>query len=422
MSLASAQAERRPHDDAQAPALRVLTLSTVFPNPHEPEHGAFIRSRMQAVAKLADVKVIAPLPALDYANPHGKWLAHHATVHRRQDGPIEVLHPRWTYPPFGTPLNGPSLFLRLYWPLARLRRSYAFDLIDAHFGFPDGVAAGMLARALGCPFQVTLRGNEVIFGESPWHRRVFASTFRRAARVIAVSEQLRRFAIDLGADPARTKTIPNGIDAALFYPRDRQACRAAHGIAPDAKVILSAGRLVESKGHHYIFRALKGMLARGQDAQLLIAGGPCREDRFDQQIGALIGELGIERNVRLLGQISREAMPELLSAADVLCLASFAEGWPNVIHEAHACGTPVVSTRVGGAPDMIPSSRYGYLVPVKDAEALESALSRALGEEWDRRAIAEWGRSRSWEQVAKEVVEQMSQIVAEVRQGTHVRN
>jgi teichuronic acid biosynthesis glycosyltransferase TuaC len=423
MSLSGAQEEvRNAGGSIAASRLRVLSLSTVFPNPNEWDHGTFVRSRLQAIANLAEVTVIAPVPVVDYSNPRRAWFENLRLPQQRQDGPVEVLHPRWLFPPFGTPLNGLCLFLRLWLPLARLRRRYRFDLIDAHFGYPEGLGAALLAAALGCPFQVTLRGSEPIFSRSRWRRRAIAWSLRKAAHVIAVSEELRGFAVSLGADPRRTSTVPNGIDAGFFCPRDRKASRAKYGIGDGTRVILSAGRLVEAKGHHYILRALRNLLDRGVDAELLIAGGPCREDRFEQTLRNLVQELGLQPKVRLLGHVSREGMADLFSAADIFCLGSFMEGWPNVIHEAQACGTPVVSTRVGGALDMIPSEEFGYLVPIKDAAAMEEALFRALGRTWDRQAISLWGRSRSWEQVAREVVDQMTQVVAEGQQGTHVRN
>ena len=401
-------------DRRQSPGpLKILTLSSVFPNPREPDHGTFIRYRMQAVSKLASVKVIAPVAAVDYSHPRGDWFGNRSLAAQRQDGAIEVLHPRWLFPPFGTPLNGVCMYLRLAGFAAQVRRRYPFDLLDVHFGFPDGQAAGMLARRLGCPFVLTLRGNEPIFGRSGAGRNAMSAAFRKASRVLAVSEELRRYAIELGVDPGRVRTVPNGIDAEFFYPRDRAACRSRHGIAPGARVILSAGRLVEAKGHHYIIRALRRMKDRGVDARLLLAGGPCREDRFEQEIRQTVRDLELEQEVVFLGHIAREQMVELMSAADVLCLASFAEGWPNVVHEAQACGAPVVATAVGGVPDMIPGEQYGYMVPVKDADALAAALQQALARSWDRKAISQWGRSRSWEQVAKEVVNQMHQAVAE---------
>lgn len=400
--------ERGPSD-----RLRVLTLSSVFPNPKEPDHGTFIRYRMQAVARLADVKVIAPLASVDYSDPRRQWFGNHRVPASRMDGPIEVMHPRWLFPPFGTPWNGRCLYWRLAGLMAKIRKQYAFDLLDVHFGFPDGLAGARLAARLGCPFVLTVRGNEPIFGRGAAHRRAMAEAFGQAARVLAVSEELRRYAIELGVDPARTRTVPNGIDAEFFYPRDRAACRERLGIAPGERVILSAGRLVEAKGHHLIIQALRQLGEQGIAARLLIAGGPCREDRFEQELRQTPARVGMEDHVTFLGHTPREQMVELMSAADVLCLASFAEGWPNVVHEAQACGAPVVATAVGGVPDMIPSEQFGYVVPAKNVEALGDALQKALSRPWDRKAISDWGRSRSWEQVAGEVVEAMRQAVAE---------
>jgi glycosyltransferase involved in cell wall biosynthesis len=106
----------------------------------------------------------------------------------------------------------------------------------------------------------------------------------------------------------------------------------------------------------------------------------------------------------------------LISAADVMCLATTREGWPNVVHEALACGTPVVATDVGGIPDMIPSEDHGMVVPVNDAAALRDALRKALAKFWDHAAISARARARSWDRVAAEVLEQMRQVLAEQAQ------
>jgi teichuronic acid biosynthesis glycosyltransferase TuaC len=87
----------------------------------------------------------------------------------------------------------------------------------------------------------------------------------------------------------------------------------------------------------------------------------------------------------------------------VFCLASDVEGWPNVVHEALSCGTPVVVTRVGAVPEMVPSDHLGRIVPVQDQPALVDALQHALLHVWNRDAIARWGRLRGWDRVADEV-------------------
>jgi glycosyltransferase involved in cell wall biosynthesis len=396
--------------------LKVLSLSTVFPNPADPNLGLFVRTRLQEVAAFRDeveVRVVAPVPVLDYGNYPGRLLRLGDAPSRRVDGPLEVLHPKWLYPPFFSAGNPWWLYLRLAPLLAALRPSFPFELIDAHFAFVEGAAAALLARHFDCPFLVTLRGNEPAHARHPLRARAIQYAVTRASRVIAVSEDLRRFAVAQGASPGRTRTVPNGIDAAIYHQRDRAACRRQHGLSADEPVILSAGYLIERKGHHLAVRALRAVRDQGIPARLLIAGGPGREGQFEPRIRAVIAELGLGEHVRMLGPVSQPVLAELMSAADVYCLPSHREGWPNVVHEAMGCGAPVVATNVGGIPQMIPSEEYGFVVPAGDQEALEQALLRALSKTWDRAAVSAHAQSRAWRQVAREVLAEMKAAVAE---------
>ena len=393
--------------------MKILSLSLVYPNPAEPGLGLFVRSRLQAMAESTAVKVIAPIPVIDYSDPKGKLLQSRTFPLSRWDGPIEVFHPRWVFPPNGTPLNVLCLAGRLLPLLRRIRRDFAFDLIDAHFGYPEGATAALLAAAFGVPFAITLRGNETMFAGFRYRRAVMRWAFRRARRVIAVSEDLRQFAIAQGAPEERTVTIPNGIDPDVFLPNDRELSRAKYGMAADRKVIVSAGELIEAKGHHLVAEALKGLLNEGYDAELVIVGSVGRGGlRFEETLRRRVLELGVTERVRFIGFVDRAGMAELLSAADVFCLASYTEGWPNVVNEALACGAPVVATHVGGVPSMVTSERYGFLVPPRDPNALRDALREALKRTWDRASISDWGRSRSWQQVAREVIDVMQSVVS----------
>jgi len=393
--------------------MKILSLSLVYPNPDEPGLGMFVRSRLQAIAETAEVKVIVPIPVVDYSNPKGKLLRSRSFPLSRWDGPIEVFHPRWLFPPTGTPLNVLCLAGRLLPLLRRIRRDFAFDLIDAHFGYPEGAAAALLAATSGVPFTITLRGSETMFAGYRYRCDAMRWAFRRAGRVIAVSEDLRQFAITHGVAEERTATIPNGIDRKTFFPRDRQAARVKHGLIPDRKVIVSAGELIEAKGHHVAAKGLRALLDEGMDAELLIVGATARGgSRFEETLRRTVAELGLTERVRFIGFVDRASMAELLSAADVFCLASYTEGCPNVVNEALACGAPVVATHVGGVPSMVTSERYGFMVPPRDVAALRDALREALSRPWDRCAISNWGRSRSWQQVAGEVIEAMQGIVS----------
>ncbi|MCC7237521.1 MAG: glycosyltransferase [Bryobacterales bacterium] len=393
--------------------LRAVTVTCSFPNPCEPGHSPFVRARLAEAARSVELKVVAPVPLIDYGNPRGNPWQSFSIPGRRLDQNMEVFHPRWFYPPFGTPINIPCLAARAALTLRSLRRGFDFDLIDSHFGYPDGAAAVLLGRWFRRPAVITLRGNEMIWGREAGPRRCLRWAFRHAAHIIAVSEELRQFALSLGADAGRCTTIPNGVDASIFYPRDREAGRREFGVDSGARLIVSAGGLGPMKGHQVTIEALAGLRASGLDAHLLIAGTANRDGRYEKEIAGLIAARGLEDRVRMLGRLEPPRLAALMSAADVFCLASFAEGWPNVVHEALACGTPVVGTAVGGIPEMTGRGERGLVVPANNVTELEQALAGALRRPWDRQAIAAWGQARSWGHVAGEVVQVFEQVARE---------
>lgn len=398
--------------------IRILSLSTVFPNPTEPGCGIFVSRRLEALASLPDgpeIKVLAPIQVMDYGNWRHRFWRARGVKRRRQQGPLDVRHLRWWYPPMRSILNPACLFVRVLPACLRLWWSgWRFDVIDAHFGHPEGVVAALLGMLFRRPFLITMRGNERDFSRiailRSWQRWAYA----RSARMIAVAEPLRRFAIGLGVPESNAVTIPNGVDGTLFRPLDRSACRAKLGIAPEAKVLLSVGYLVEPKGHHDIVRALARLRSAGRGApvELVIAGGAGREGDFEPVIRRIIAESGMADRTRMTGAVSPAELVEWMNAADLLCLASYSEGWPNVVLEALACGTPVIATDVGGVPEMITAPEYGIIVPPRDSGALDRALEEGFERRWDREKVAGWGGSRSWGQVAREV---WAQVRAAVR-------
>jgi teichuronic acid biosynthesis glycosyltransferase TuaC len=388
---------------------RILSLCCLYPNPLQPNQGIFVQRRLQHLAELADLRVVSPFAVVQYGNPPGKRLrvGERGCPPQRMDGVLQVAHPRWFYPPLSGSFIPFWLASQLYRTVARIHRDFPFEIIDTHFGFPDGIAGAMCSSALGIPFTMTLRGNEPKHSQSRLGRWLMGQALRRASAVFPVSERLRRFAISLGADPDRVRTIPNGVDGDTFYPRDRRACRVKHGFPLDTPLILSAGALVERKGHHRIIEALRHLAP----ARLAIAGGPGPEGQYENRLRGQVRDSGLESSVRFLGAVPPETLAEWMSAADVFCLASTNEGWPNVVHEALACGTPVVATDVGAIPEMLAGGHRGLVVPVNQLTLLTKALGEALGKDWNREAISAWGRARCWRQVAAEVYQAMQKIV-----------
>ena len=386
----------------------ILSFTTVFPNPAAPHAGVFVARRLERLAELEKVYVVAPVIWRDYRRGVAEQIPS-----RRRQGALEVFHPRWVHLPAGGALNALLLFAQSLPAVWRIGRSN-IDVIDVHFGHPEAFAAALLSIAIRRPFVVTLRGSEVIHGRYPLRRLFMGWALRRAARVIAVSGRLRDFALSLGVDPLRATTVPNGVDATVFYPRDRAAARERAGIALETKVILTAGNLVEEKGQHCVIQGLASVRRGGVPAELFIAGAPGREggDEYAARLRAMADALGLAPHVHFLGRVAPAELAEYMCAADVFCLASAREGWPNVVHEALACGTPSVCTDVGAVPDLVVSQQHGYIVPSGDQAALDAALARALSTAWDRPAIAARAGSRTWERVAREVLAELENVVA----------
>lgn len=389
---------------------RILSLSSVFPRPGEPRFGLFVARRLEHLARLAAVEAVAPVPWVEMpgARLHIPRLEGHDTVTR---GDLTVHYRRWLYPP-GLGIWHPAWMAAQLLPfLRRLRRRFAFDVIDAHFGYPEGAAALRLARRLSVPFTVTLRGNELIHSRSPRRRAQMAEAFRHAAAVIAVSSELRGLAVSLGADPERAVVIGNGVDTGVFHPRPREEARQRLSMDPSRLHILSAGWLVMEKGHHRIAALLPRLHAAGLQADVWIVGAPGRGDDARPEIARIVSAHGLQQHVHLPGQVAPETLAEYMSACDVFCLASSREGWPNVVQEALACGAPVVATRVGAVSDLVSSEEFGLVVAPDDDEALLAALDRALRNRFDRERIARQGGSRSWAQVAAETFQVLCSAV-----------
>lgn len=369
-----------------------------------------MRHRLQHLAAPDAFRLIAPLPwtLLRQAAPPGGGVPR--GWHR--DARLELWQPYWFYLPGGGISSPVCLCLRLLWAARQLRKRFPYALLDAQFGFPDGPAVALLAAMLGVPFAVTMRGSETLHSEMRFRRMALAWTLRRAGRVIAVSERLRQLAISLGASPERVKVIPNGVDSTVFRPLDRAACRLKLGIPLECRMLVAAGHLIPLKGFAGLIKAVHHVASRGLPAHLWIAGS-APDPACAESLRLLRSQLGLRDRVHFCGHVTQEGLADLMAAADLFCLTSSREGWPNVVHEAMSCGTPVVAADVGAIPQMIPSEDFGIIVPPQDESALAAALERAMMKTWDRERIAAWGKSRSWDQVAEELAMEWRELACQ---------
>jgi teichuronic acid biosynthesis glycosyltransferase TuaC len=379
---------------ARAGATRLVTFTTLYPNDITPSHGVFVENRLRHLAASGQVaaRVVAPVPWFpSRAKLFGRYGAYARVARRETRHGIAIEHPRHiVLPKIGMNLAPLMLYRAALPALRRLQAEGGdFDLIDAHYFYPDGVAAAMLGRALGKPVIITARGTDInLIPRHAVPRRMILRAARQAAGIVAVSEALRRALIALGVPAHQVRTLRNGVDLAMFRPLDRDATRAALGLA--GPVLLSVGHLIERKGHDLVIAALPQL----PGYTLMIAGlGPERA-----ALAALAASLGVGSRVHFLGFIPHDELARLYSAADALVLASSREGWPNVLLEAMACGTPVVASNRWGAPEIVARPEAGVLMPERSADGVAAAvgaLFRALPE---RDATRRFAEAYSWDE------------------------
>jgi glycosyltransferase involved in cell wall biosynthesis len=382
--------------------MRVLTFSSLYPNRVMPQLGLFVHRRVEAVMRSgAETRVVAPVPYFPRAFPAQRWHAWAEVPARERLAGVAVTHPRYPHAP------GPGMYFQA-WNLYRatlphlraLRRDFDFQILDAHYVYPDGVAAVHLGRALRLPVVLTARGSDLnVLPQFRLVRRQIQAALRRADALVAVSGALGQRMRQLGAPAERLHVVPNGIDRELFHYGEPGAARQKLNVYSDDRLLLSVGNLNELKGHVLVIEAVARLRQRGVHVSYHLIG----EGEERPRLEARIEELGLRDRVFLHGMLPNERLRPWYQAASLFVLASSREGWPNVLNEALACGTPCVATAVGGVPEIIRDGDNGLLVE-RDVEAIAAGLQAGLERTWDRRALAAQAARTSWTDVAERLV------------------
>jgi glycosyltransferase involved in cell wall biosynthesis len=366
--------------------VRVLVLTNLFPSAWDPLRASFNRQQFDRLGARHQVEV---LTAVDFRDRRAG----------RRGEPPALLHARssdftfWYPPRIGRSLHGLTWYASLLAAHgARLRRDPP-DLLLASWAYPDAVGTAWLARRLGLPYVVKVHGSDLNVTTNYRLRRwQIGRTLRGAGAVVAVSRALAGKAAELGVAPARLHVLYNGVDPALFHPGPQAAARTQLGLAADGPLLLYVGNLKPAKGCVDLLDAFPAVLARRPDARLALVGAGAARATLEQRSQAL----GIADRVVLAGARGHAELPVWMRAADLLSLPSHAEGVPNVILEAMACGLPVVASRVGGIPEVLPASA-GLMVPAHDIPALGQALVAALDRDWNRAAIGDHASGFRWD-------------------------
>lgn len=376
--------------------MKILSFTTLFPNAAQPIHGVFVENRLRQLAATGvEVRVVAPVPWFPFK---GKWAGSYAKYARAPKQEVrhglDVVHPRYpVLPKVGVGI-APTLLAWSMRPVIEkiIKDGYDFDVLDAHYFYPDGVAAAWLGKWFNKPVVITGRGTDLNYlPKFPLPRRQIQWAAAQAAGMITVCQALKDSLVDLGVAQQRVTVLRNGVDLQLFRPfrdeREQAAARRKFGM--EGLCLVSVGQLIERKGHHLIIEAMPDL----PGVNLFIAGdGP---DRAALQRLAM--EKGVADRVKLLGVVPHAELPSLYAAADISILASSREGWANVLLESMACGTPVVASRIWGTPEVVADPVAGVLMHERSAAGIAQGVKTLLRQMPDRAATRRYSERFSWD-------------------------
>jgi len=369
---------------------------------------------LDALSKYVDLTVISPIPWFPGEQRISRYRNRHEVPRSTDQNDYPTFFPKFlSIPAFFKPLDGLFMAYSVYACVRKYHSPDDFDLLDCHLGFPDGYAGALLAKIWKKPFVVTLRGHDINdLYKYPVRIRQVIFALRKCSRFFGVSQALVDGAVKLGAPAEKGFRSANGVDSNRFFPSARQEARTQLGLDPQLQYMFSVSHIVRRKGIDILLRALAILREKGHSRlQYLIAGAGGEEGDYTGVLNKLAAELGVSEHVQWLGAVENTKLHRYYAAADISCLASEKEGWPNVILESLACGTPVAAYSTWGVPEIITTEDIGFLVENRTPEAFADAIERGLAKSWDRDAIVAYAKERSWDNTAQGLHKHFTEIV-----------
>jgi glycosyltransferase involved in cell wall biosynthesis len=327
------------------------------------------------------------------------------------------------YPP---PLVISPLF---YYYIKKLDEENGFDIIHLQNRFfVDFDAAALYARLKKKPFMVTIH-NARPLGISPVIT-VFGSAYdwlvgrwpiAMADRIIAVSEWARHDIAKYLIDESKIIPVHNGIDVGSFKPTAATNVRGQYGIG--GPMLLFVGRMITQKGLPYLIEAMPMVLERHPDAKLLLIGRGSALESLKKKSMAM----GLEKSVLFSGYMTEEMLKEAYGTCDLFVLPSVWEVLPIAILEAMSSSKPVVCTDAGGNAELVKDGLNGYVVPMRDPEALADRINDLLDDPAKMESMGRAGRRRAeeefdWRLIALKTKQVYEDLLSEKKKGRGKNN
>ena len=263
------------------------------------------------------------------------------------------------------------------------------------------MAAVLAGKFFHVPVVLSARGTDInLYTKLFVIKRLIQFALRSADRCVAVSADLKKTMVFLGIEESKINVIPNGIDPERFYKIDKFQAREYLGLSLKGKILLSVGALIEIKGHHLLIEALAKLR---QGDRLTFKTYIVGQGEWYDKLASLVNNYGLQEYVFLQGGVANRELVFWYNAADLFFLGSSREGWPNVVMESLACGTPVLATAVNGIPEIISRAELGTIMANRSVDCFCREIPKALARSWDHMKIYQFGQSRTWDMVAQEV-------------------
>jgi teichuronic acid biosynthesis glycosyltransferase TuaC len=366
----------------------VVLISNLYPNNSEMTKGLFIKQLADSLSNLCDLTVVSPIPF------HPLDLIRQPVIVKQEiiDG-ITVLHPRYiVIPKILRSLIGYFFSKGIFKTIQKLQQQGKAEIISAHWTYPDGYGASLVAKKLKIPFSIHALGCDINdYTKYKIRRKLIVNALNDSNINIVKSQALKDKITSLGVDSNKTIVIHNGVDQNKFIRKTSKVARneiestfKSVSFRDGTKYCLFIGNFQVEKGLNYLLDAFF-KIKNNKVHLIIIGGGPLKNE-----IVAQINELGLDKYVTLLGRIEHQHIPLYMAACDLLCLPSLREGCPNVVLESLSCGTPVVASNVGAVPDIISREQFGIIVPACNAEELAKGITKGLKLKENKLSEFEW--------------------------------
>lgn len=383
---------------------RLLVVSRYSDEHFESAEYTFVHHQVKALQPYFErIDVVAPTPWFPgWLRPVGRgWEKLRLRMLARDWSFGNVRIHYAPFPPWAGRLPGSDRVKGVFPAIRRTiaRHGLAFDLVHSHMALQFGWHGAQVAREHGVPGVLTVHDNHDGLIPVLRARRWDAiAALRENDALIRVSpndiDEIRA----LSGTDRPIHYIPNGFDFGRVPTRPKAEERAALELPADRRIFVSVARWVERKDPLILLEALSRLSFRPRPLLLMLG-----EDLSGGRIAKRIAELGLEGDVRLLGQRPPERVLRYMRASDAVVLYSHSEGNPTVMFEALGCGRPYIGSDVGGVNAVLVDERLGLYGPPRDPDRLTALMERALRSDWDEGFIQEHARQYTWDRIAARI-------------------